>query len=70
MEGIHESQEEEDSGDDPYVPPIDSDREDTLFGDFFYPTPPFTDKENLDEAVPMTYEVSRAEGTKDQRKAF
>ena len=50
----------EDSGNDPYVPPIDPDREDTLFGDFFYSTP-FTDKENLDEMVPTTYEVSRAE---------
>ena len=46
MEGIHELDKEanimetvvlhaEDSGDDPYVvPPIDSDREDTLFGNF------------------------------------
>ena len=50
----------EDRGDDPYIPPVDTDREDNLFGEFFYPTTPFTDKENLDESVPMTYEVSRA----------
>ena len=35
----------EDTGDDPYEPPIDKKREDTQFGDFFYHTP-FTDKEN------------------------
>ena len=39
---------------------MDTDREDTTFGEFFYQTP-FTDNENLDESVPMTYEVSRAE---------
>ena len=73
MEGIHKLQEEanimettvlhaEDSGDDPYVIHMYhlSDQEDTLFGDFFYPTP-FTDKEIMDESVPMTYEVSQAE---------
>ena len=71
MEGVHKQQEEantmettvlhaEDRGDDPYLPPVNTDREDAMFGEFFYPTP-FTDKENLDESVPITYEVSWAE---------
>ena len=50
----------EDKGEEPYQPPVDTTREDAIFGNYLYQTP-YTDREDLTEFVPVIYEVSRVE---------